>query len=154
MTHILPRRPLRWLAMSAASVALAGCTAADSGPRQFDPLSPKAMRQMDRLLAGKVAGEPRTCINGLNDREMIRISDDTVIYRVSSNLVYRNDLRYSCPGLARGNDVVVHRKLGTSSSCSGDIIQLVDRQSGIPGGSCVLGDFVPYRPAGADGGAR
>ncbi|WP_260580527.1 hypothetical protein [Sphingopyxis sp. PET50] len=65
--------------------------------------------------------------------------------------VYRNDLKSSCPGLARDSDIMVIRQFG-GSTCSGDFFHLVDRTSGIRGPTCVLGDFVPYRkPAGDEG---
>jgi hypothetical protein len=75
---------------------------------------------------------------------MIRISDDILLYRVSGNLVYKNNLRSSCPGLARDNDIVVSEQFG-SQKCRGDLLKLVDRTSGIPGPVCSLGEFVPYR---------
>ena len=77
------------------------------------------------------------------------VSDDILLYRVSGRLVYKNDLRSSCNGLGRDNDIIVTRTTGTGP-CRGDIITLVDRTSGIGGGSCSLGEFTPYRTPSAD----
>ena len=58
--------------------------------------------------------------------------------------MYQNKLRSACSGLARDNDIIVSEQFG-SQKCKGDIIRLVDRTSGMTGGVCSLGDFVPYR---------
>ena len=74
-----------------------------------------------------------------------------VSFSQSGRLVYRNDLKGRCPGLARDSDIMVVRQFG-SSTCSGDFFHLVDRSSGIRGPTCVFGEFVPYRkPAGDKG---
>ena len=75
---------------------------------------------------------------------MIRVSDDILLYRVSGNLVYKNNLRSTCPGLARDNDIIVSEQF-SSQKCRGDLLRLVDRTSGIQGPVCSLGEFVPYR---------
>src|SRR3546814_20482769 len=64
-----------------------------------------------------------------------------LLYRSGGNLVYRNDLKGGCPGLARGSDIMVVEQFG-SRVCSGDFFYLVDRSSGIRGPTCVFGDFV------------
>jgi hypothetical protein len=58
--------------------------------------------------------------------------------------VYQNNLRSACSGLARDDDIMVSEQFG-SQKCKGDIIRLVDRTTGMTGGVCSLGDFVPYR---------
>lgn len=127
-----------------APLALAACAAGPTRTANADALTPEQMAVLERNLGGKVAGQPVSCIPGGNRNETIRVSDDILLYRVSGNLVYRNELRGSCPGLSRDDDVIVSRVYG-SGPCRGDIIHLVDRSSGISGPSCVLGDFVPYR---------
>ncbi len=122
-------------------IALAGCGEMDSTPA---PLTEKQTERLDKELAGKVAGTPLNCISDFQTTNMIRISDDILLYRVSGNLVYKNNLRSSCRGLARDNDIVVSEQFG-SQKCRGDILKLVDRTSGIPGPVCSLGEFVPYR---------
>jgi hypothetical protein len=126
------------------STALVGCAATATRSANADALNPEQLALLERNLGGKVAGEPVSCIPSRTANETIRVSDDILLYRVSGNLVYKNDLRSSCPGLARNDDVIVSRVHGIGP-CRGDIIQLVDRTSGIGGPSCVLGDFTPYR---------
>jgi hypothetical protein len=122
-------------------ITLAACGEMDSTPA---PLTEKQTERLDRELAGKVAGTPLNCISDFQTTNMIRISDEILLYRVSRNLVYKNNLRSSCRGLARDNDIVVSEQFG-SQKCRGDILKLVDRTSGIPGPVCSLGEFVPYR---------
>lgn len=120
---------------------LTSCGAVDSTPK---PLTDKQSAQLTRELEGKVAGKPVNCISDFTSTNLIRVSDDILLYRVSGNLVYQNKLRYGCPGLARDNDIIVSEQFG-GQKCRGDIIRLVDRSSGIQGPSCSLGEFVPYR---------
>ena len=140
----------RLILASAAMVLpalLAGC-AGQSGAANADALTPDQMALLERHLGGKQAGSPVTCIPSNSADNVIRVSDNIVLYRVSGNLVYKNELRGGCPGLARDTDIMVTRTTGMGP-CRGDIIHLVDRASGMPGGSCSYGDFVPYRTPAA-----
>jgi hypothetical protein len=140
------------LAMSLAAVglitALSGCAPSGSAQAGAAALSPKQTAMLDKELTGKVAGKPMNCLSDMRNSSTIRVSDDILLYRVSGKLVYRNDLRGGCPGLARDDDVMVIEKYG-SQTCRGDIFYLVDRVSGIRGPSCTFGEFVPYsKPRG------
>ena len=130
----------------ALPLSLAACGEMDSTPA---PLTDRQAQTLNKQLEGKVAGAAQNCISDFNADNMIRVSDDILLYRVSGNLVYRNNLRSSCPGLARDSDIVVTEQFG-SQKCRGDLLRLVDRTSGIPGAVCTLGEFIPYRK---DGGA-
>lgn len=130
----------------AALPLLASCAPAGSADAGAAALTPKQAATLQKQIGGKVAGAPVRCLSGFHTRDMIRVSDNILLYRVNSGLVYRNDLKGACPGLARDSDVMVIRQYG-SSTCSGDFFHLVDRTSGIRGPTCVLGDFTPYRKA-------
>ena len=134
-------RPITLAASALTLSLLAACAPVDSTPQ---PLTDKQSMVLSKQLAGKVAGEPQNCINDFNNTNLVRVSDDILLYRVSSRLVYENRLRYSCPGLARDNDIIVTEQF-SSQRCKGDIFRLVDRTSGIQGPTCSLGEFVPYR---------
>jgi hypothetical protein len=129
----------------AATLGLSGCAMSDAETTPA-PLTDKQAKLLDKELSGKIAGEPVSCISDMAGDNIIRVSDDMLLYRVSGRLVYQNRLRSSCPGLARDHDVLITERFG-SQQCRGDIIRLVDRVGGIPGPACVLGDFVPYRKA-------
>ena len=122
---------------------VAACGQVDSTPK---PLTEKQAAVLMKELNGKVAGKPVNCISDFNATNTIRVSDNILLYRVSGRLVYQNNLRSACSGLARDNDIIVSEQFG-SQKCKGDIIRLVDRTSGITGGACSLGEFVPYRSA-------
>lgn len=134
-------RSTKLLALVLPLSLLAACGEVDSTPK---PLTDKQSALLSKELAGKVAGKPVNCISDFNATNMVRISDDILLYRVSGNLVYKNNLRSSCPGLARDNDIIVSEQFG-GQKCRGDLLKLVDRTSGIPGPVCSLGEFVPYR---------
>ena len=128
-----------------ASVLLTGCSMSDTESTPM-ALTDKQSKLLQKQIGGKVAGEAVSCISDLHQADIIRVSDDMLVYKVSGRLVYQNRLRSPCPGLARDSDIIVTEQFG-SQLCRGDIIKLVDRIGGIPGPFCVLGDFVPYRKA-------
>lgn len=138
------------LAMLAGPL-IAGCAPSGAAEAGAAALSPRQVERLDKQLAGKVAGEPIRCLPNYRTSETIRISDDILLYRSGGNLVYRNTLKNSCPGLARDSDIMVVRQFG-SSTCEGDFFHLVDRTSGIRGPTCVFGEFVPYRKPAGDAG--
>jgi hypothetical protein len=141
---------LRLFPLSGAALfTLAACGAYHAPRSEAAPLTPKQLQLAERQLGGKVAGAAQQCLPNSQRLEVVRVSDDMLIYRSSKNLVYRNDLRGTCRGLARDSDIMVVRQFG-QSTCAGDFFHLVDRSSGIRGASCVFGEFVPYRKARAE----
>ncbi len=134
-------------ALAASFAALAGCAA--GGPRAADPpagerVSYNSGRSLDQALAGYVPGEKMGCLP-LTRTPPSDSYGQTVVYRVSGKLLYRNDMGPGCEGLGRGDIMIASTPLGRF--CRGDIVQLVDRTSRFPTGACVFGDFIPYRKA-------
>lgn len=143
---------MRSLAVAlAAPILLTGCAMSARQAANADALTPRQMALLERELGGKVADEPRNCmpLGSQAGVETIRVSDNVLLYRVSRNLVFKNELIGGCPGLARDSDIIVTQQWG-SGPCRGDIIRLVDRVSGIQGASCALGSFTPYRTPGSN----
>lgn len=129
----------------AAVAGLAACSMSASTPSGYGPepvRGERAQRTMAALLDGKVPGPPRACLNSWEARRMTVVDDDTLLFRVNRNLVFRNDPG-SCRGLGMGRALVI-RGIG-GSLCRGEIARVVDQQTGIETGGCVLSDFVPYR---------
>jgi hypothetical protein len=93
-----------------------------------------------KALAGKIAGKPRSCIS-LMDARSSTTYRDAILYRVSGRLTYVNDLG-KCPYL-RNDNILVTNTIG-SQLCRGDIVNMIDRASRFPSGSCSFSDFVPY----------
>lgn len=137
----------------AATPLLSACAPAGTAETGAGGLTPKQAATLQKELGGKVAGAPLRCLPGFrtSTSQTIRVSDTILLYRAGSNLVYRNDLKGACPGLARDSDIMVTRQYG-SSTCSGDFFHLVDRSGGMRGPTCVLGEFVPYRKPAGDAG--
>ncbi len=92
-------------------------------------------------LAGRTAGAPQRCIT-FQQRESLHIAGPhTLTYR-DGRTIWVNAVP-SCAPL-RFSDILVTEPVGTQY-CSGDIIRTRDNISFIPGPSCRLNDFVPYR---------
>lgn len=92
-------------------------------------------------LAGRIAGQPQSCVS-IQPATTMRIADRRTILYGSGATVWVNRMASDC--FANSMDILVTHPTG-SEYCRGDIVRSVSPQGGIPGPSCVLGDFVPYR---------
>jgi hypothetical protein len=133
---------MKLVLMIAASLIVSSCA--------MNPNSPYAQRkeaqyvaELDKALEGKVAGKPQSCIDLGRSQSTEQIGEKTIIYRVSRKLLYRNDVRSTCPSL--GRDYALVTRVFGSQLCRGDLVQPTDLTTGFSGGTCSLGDFVPYR---------
>ena len=97
--------------------------------------------QLQKALAGRVAGKPTNCISLWGSNSSQIIDGKAIIYRVGGRL-YVNEPRSGAESL-RDDDILVTRTFG-SRLCSIDIVRLVDRTSRFPHGFVSLGEFVPY----------
>jgi hypothetical protein len=98
-----------------------------------------------QLTEGKVAGAPLGCLPSFRSSEMIVVDDDTIAFRNGPSQVYIAHMQGGgCTNLQGGHNTLVTRTPGPNL-CRGDIAQVVDLSANIPVGSCVFGDFVPYR---------
>jgi len=131
-----------FLALMLLPLAACAQSTTASEPR----LSEREARDLARALDGKVPGEPVSCITSQRSSDLRALGDNTLIYRVNKDLVYRNTLNGACRGLSMGDTLVLRRV--TSQYCRGDIATVVNLPSGSQTGSCALGDFVPYRTPG------
>lgn len=129
-----------WICLTA--VALAACT----GPYEPAPLTAKQTTKLDKALAGLTPGKPVACISQFPSKALTVISNDVVLYKVSSRLTYRNDLIGGCSGLTSGDALVTVSS--NTQLCRGDIARTANLMVGFQTGSCALGDFVPYRKPG------
>lgn len=128
--------------MLLAPALLAACSGSYEPPK----LTEKQASELEKALAGKVAGEKVSCVNRENQANLTAISGNVLLYRVSGRLIYRNDLIGSCSGLTRGDTLIV--KTWGSQYCRGDMATSADLTSGVVTGNCALGDFTPYRTPG------
>jgi hypothetical protein len=128
--------------LGGVAAMLAG-TAAIS--RDWSGISDRDQKIMDQWLAGKTPGRPVACIPLNQVRSSQYVGDRTILYRMSRNLVYRNDPPGGCPGLGNGRGLIT--RTPSTQLCRGDIALVQDFVTRMPGGSCAMGDFVPYRSA-------
>lgn len=128
----------------ALPVLLAACTTSGMTGNQPPGLTARQQAQLDRALAGKMAGEPQTCISLAQRADLQVISDDLLLYK-AGRTVYLNRVLGTCNGLSFGRTLVTN--VWGSQLCRGDIAQVADLGTGMLTGSCALGEFVPYSPA-------
>lgn len=96
-----------------------------------------------RELEGRVAGPPKRCISSSQSTAMTVVDDSTLLYR-DGRTIWVQQLRSPCYGIANGSNTLVTRQFGISQYCDGDINHAVDLRSGMTGGACIFGPFVPY----------
>jgi len=139
MRHLLPL------------IALPLAAACMSGPPSPQAQAAAADRQSEidaelaQELAGKVAGTPVSCISTSRVRSSKNVGDQTLLYEVSANLVYRNDPVGGCSGLQYGRTLIT--RTPSTQLCAGDIARVADLQTGMETGSCAFSEWVPYRTA-------
>ena len=101
----------------------------------------KGEKEQAKLLEGRIAGEPTSCIRSSpNDR--VRVIDDTAIVYGRGRTIYVNRTRR--PKDIDDSDAMVVRRFSSSQLCRQDIVTTIDRSSGIFTGSLFLDEFVPY----------
>jgi hypothetical protein len=106
--------------------------------------SPKSAEKIAKALAGRVPGQPVSCIS---DRARANVIDDwTILYR-DRGTIYVQKPRGGCHGLSNGMSLVRHQFV-SSRLCRGDINRVVDLRTGFGTGACVYSEFVPYRKVG------
>jgi hypothetical protein len=108
--------------------------------------SPKAEADLSKALSGRTAGAPVRCIPTYRADDMQIIDDWTILFKDGST-IYLQQPRGGCPGIGSRRNILVSRPMPSNQLCSGDIQHLFDPVSGIGGGACVLGDFIPYTKA-------
>lgn len=137
MTRFLP---ILCLAAAAACAPTAAEVASNADRAAADSA------KIDRALRGYAVDRTDSCLSDI-DRRTARSTEvgSTILYRIGSNRIVRNDMNGNCP-LGR-QDAILVTQTPTGQLCRGDITQLVDRTSRFPVGSCIYGDFVTYRKA-------
>jgi Family of unknown function (DUF6491) len=132
------------LASLSAAALLASCATGLSQPTR----TAEQQQELDKALAGRVAGAPVNCIPNYHTSGMQIVDDYTILFK-DGRTIYLQRPRGGCPGIRSHSNILVTRLFGTTQLCSGDINHLVDPVSGIGGGACVFSQFVPYtKPAG------
>ena len=105
--------------------------------------------RLAKLLEGRVAGEPVSCIDTHRIRSSRIIDRTAIVYELSGGQLYVNRPEAGASSLDRF-DVMVTRQFA-SRLCDVDVVELVDSGGRMTTGLVFLGDFVPYaRPQTRD----
>ncbi len=131
------------IALAASVVALGAAPSAMADDHEGEPQREltKGEKKLAKLLEGRVAGEPRSCINAFRARNDLKIIDGTALVYGSGKTIYVNYTRN--PDDIDDWDTLVTRRFG-SQICRTDIVTKVDATSGIYAGNVFLSDFIPY----------
>ncbi|HVU31293.1 MAG TPA: hypothetical protein VHE36_12920 [Sphingomicrobium sp.] len=120
--------------ISLAAAALASCTR---------PAAPNNNAAFAQELSGRVAGPAKSCIDshqGVN----LRIIDSQTLAFDDGPTIWVTHLGAPCPGIQTLSTVIVEPKLG-GQYCKGDHIRGLEQGAIIPGPTCFIGDWTPYR---------
>lgn len=129
---------IRTALVSAAVLALAlGAGTATARER------PTGEQELAKLLEGRVAGDPQSCVDTFRNRET-RVVDGTALVVGRGRTIWVN-IPHNAADL-NDDDVLVTQQLGTQL-CRQDIVRLVDRYVGFQTGAVYLDRFVPYTRA-------
>ena len=97
-------------------------------------------QELAKLLEGRVAGEPRNCINPRVSQSS-RVIDGTAVVYGRGRTIWVN-VPHNADDLDDW-DALLIRQYG-SQLCRQDIVTTFDTSSGMYTGNVFLGDFVPY----------
>ena len=127
----------RWMILPAVALIGVTCTAAQSSSVA------RADRALEKELKGRTPGAPVNCIGsspGVNGPQII--DHNTLLYR-EGRTVWRNELPSECRNLEEGNTLIV--EINGGQLCANDHFRVVEPGMSIPGPTCRLGKFTPYR---------
>ena len=126
---------------SVVALLLAGAST-PSGPSH----SPEAQAKLDKLLAGRVAGEEKACVPVDRTKNAIAIDESTIVFRDGPR-VWLNNLKASNGCSMIGHPYAMETESHVRQICSGTTINVIDLSEaggGAAVGACTLGDFVLY----------
>ena len=129
------------LAVAAALPATAqGQRDIEAGASASAPMT-KGDARLSKLLEGRVAGKPVTCIRSLPRDRMQVIEGTAYVYGSGSTIHVQ---RTRDPEQIDDNDTLIVNRFSASQLCRLDQMTTVDRYTGIFTGAVFFDDFVPY----------
>lgn len=135
MARLIPTLVIAALAAMGASCA--------PNPEAQRKAALETQQELAKALAGRTAGKPQNCIPSYRSTQLEIIDDQTLLYRDGKTIYLQKPLS-ACNGLKNGSFTLVTKQYGINQYCRGDINEMVDLRTGMRGGACVFGDFVPY----------
>jgi hypothetical protein len=126
------------LILAGAALALTGASAV------FARSAEENEARLARMLEGRTAGEPVSCISAILSNRIQVIEHVGIVYD-AGNTIYV--ARPTNPDSLGRNDIIVVNRFG-GQICNTDVIRTVDRYQGFTTGAVFLDHFVPYTKAG------
>ncbi len=124
------------LALAATATA---ATAAGSGRNDAGET------RLARMLEGRTAGAPVSCINTVRSNKMQATDGVAVVYDAGKTIYVA---RPTDPRMLGRNDVLVIDRFSPVRLCVQEPMKTIDRADGFQTGVVFLKDFVPYTKAG------
>ncbi len=124
----------------------------ESGTHSDEPAHEmtKGEKKLARLLEGRVAGEPQTCIRVMPTAGMTTIDKTAYVYG-RGNTIYVQ--RTQNPEQIDRRDVLVTQRFGGGTQfCKVDVTTTVDPLNGFLTGAVLFDDFIPYTRVDKDAG--
>lgn len=135
-------RPLFGLAaLGAVALAAPLAAQADDAPAEAAAELTKGEKRLAKLLEGRMAGEPQSCIRSLPTDRVTTIPGTAYVYS-RGNTIYVQRTRN--PDDISRSDVLVVQPFSGTQLCRQDIATTVDRFVGFLTGVVQFEDFVPY----------
>jgi len=126
------------LALVLAGAALALAASAATASRT----SEAGEARLARMLEGRTAGKPVSCIETLGSSTKMQVIDEVALVYDAGKTIYV--ARPADPHMLRRNDAVVMDRFSPSRLCVQDVMRTIDRYDGFTTGALFLQDFVPY----------
>ena len=98
---------------------------------------------LQRDIAGRTEGPPQSCIPASSAGQNLRIANPRTLVYEQGRTVWVNRLDSDCPGMRPTDTLIV--EVNGSQYCRGDRFRAASQGSTIPGPTCILGNFTPYR---------
>lgn len=131
---------MRCMSLLLIGASLASCSMAPPPPLR----TADGQRSYDRLLAGKVAGAPVTCVPNYRTNDMTTVDGQTLIFRAGASTAYLVKLSPGCEQVGRGNYALLTRQQGGLGLCRGEIAEAYDVMNRATMGSCVVEEITPF----------
>jgi hypothetical protein len=115
--------------------------APDMGAQADVVVQTRGEARLAKLLEGRVAGEPVSCIRALPSQRLQTIDGTAYVYG-SGHTIYVQRTRD--PGQINDNDALVTNRYNASQMCQFDLTRTIDPLTGMLTGVVMFEDFVPY----------
>lgn len=133
------------LALSAAAIGLLAAPAVQADEAVA---TTKGEQRLAKMLEGRVAGEPQSCIYTVGSQSLTQIDDTALVYK-RGNTIWVNYTK--TPDAIDDWDYLLIRKFSGSQLCKSDQVQTYSRAGNFFSGVIFLDDFIPYRLPETDG---